>query len=86
MDTNPPYSKGENVSLKAHGGNIDIEGMAVAVVNDKLQIEKVDIWFDPMAMFRQMQPKEAKGCPVSSEQLLEEEIKVAGLEIQDPRQ
>lgn len=78
--------KGEKVSLKAHGGNIDVEGMAVAVVNDKLQIEKVDIWFDPMAMFRQMRPKEAEGCPASAEKVLEEEIKVAGLEIQDPRQ
>lgn len=60
--------------------------MAVATVNDKLQIEKVDIWFDPMAMFRQMRPKEAEGCPASTEQLLEEELKVSKLEIQDPRQ
>lgn len=84
--TNPLCSKGEKVSLKAHGGSIDIEGMAVAVVNDKLQIEKVDIWFDPMAMFRQMRPKEAEGCPVSTEQLLEKELNVAELEIKDPRQ
>lgn len=47
-------SKGEKVTLKAHGGNIEIEGMTVATVNDKLQLEKVDVWFDPMAMFRQM--------------------------------
>ena len=50
-------SKGEKVRIKAHGGPIDIEGMAVAVVNDKLQIQKVEVFFDPMAMFRQMAAK-----------------------------
>lgn len=47
-------SKGEKVRIKAHGGPIDIEGISVATVNDKLQIEKVETFFDPMAMFRQM--------------------------------
>ncbi|KAH8847199.1 hypothetical protein MCOR07_004245 [Pyricularia oryzae] len=46
--------KGEKVTMKAHGGTIDIEGIAVATLNEKLQIKKVDIWFDPMAMFHQM--------------------------------
>ncbi|KAL2135941.1 hypothetical protein VTI74DRAFT_6169 [Chaetomium olivicolor] len=49
-------NKGENVRIKAHGGPIDIEGIAVAVVNDKLQVEKIEVFFDPMAMFRQMSP------------------------------
>ena len=39
-----------------HGDTIDVEGLAVAKVNDKLQLEKVDIWFDPTEMFRQMDP------------------------------
>ena len=47
-------SKGEKVSIKAHGGPIDIECVAVAIVNDKLQLNKVEVFFDPMTMFRQM--------------------------------
>lgn len=47
-------SNGEKVRIKAHGGPIDIEGISVATVNDKLQIQKVETFFDPMAMFRQM--------------------------------
>ncbi|KAL2816647.1 hypothetical protein BDW59DRAFT_136676 [Aspergillus cavernicola] len=63
---------GETVKLKAHGGLIDIEGIVVAKVNEKLQLEKIDVWFDPMDMFRQM-AKEGNGdaaaaavgaCPV----------------------
>jgi len=50
-------NKGEKVVLKAHGGPIDIEGVAVAIVNDKLQLNKVEVFFDPMAMFRQMEKK-----------------------------
>ncbi|KAK4448847.1 hypothetical protein QBC34DRAFT_100336 [Podospora aff. communis PSN243] len=46
--------KGEKVTIKAHGGPIDIEGVAVAIVNDKLQLNKVEVFFDPMSMFRQM--------------------------------
>ncbi|KAK0716867.1 hypothetical protein B0T26DRAFT_675278 [Lasiosphaeria miniovina] len=45
---------GDRVTIKAHGRPIDIEGVAVAVVNDKLQLQKVEVFFDPMAMFRQM--------------------------------
>lgn len=45
--------------MKAHGGLIDIQGTCVAKVNDKLQIESIDVWFDPMAMFRQMHPEKA---------------------------
>ncbi|KAK3312976.1 hypothetical protein B0H66DRAFT_578192 [Apodospora peruviana] len=46
--------KGEKVTIEAHGGPIDIEGLAVAIVNDKLQLKKVEVFFDPMTMFRQM--------------------------------
>ncbi|KAK5663825.1 hypothetical protein OQA88_28 [Cercophora sp. LCS_1] len=49
--------KGEKVTIKAHGGPIDIEGVAVAIVNDKLQLNKVEVFFDPMTMFRQMAEK-----------------------------
>lgn len=28
----------------------------MAEVNDKLQLQKIDVYFDPMAMFRQMAP------------------------------
>jgi len=31
--------------------------VAVAIVNDKLQLNKVEVFFDPMAMFRQMEKK-----------------------------
>jgi len=49
-------NKGEQVISKAHGRLLQIEGVTVAVVNDKLQLQKVDTWFDPMDMFRQMGP------------------------------
>lgn len=35
---------------------IDIEGVVVAQVNDKLQLQNIEVFFDPMAMFRQMAP------------------------------
>ena len=47
-------SSGEQVKVQAHGGPIDIEGLTVAKVNDKLQVLSLDIWYDPMAMFRQI--------------------------------
>ncbi|KAL1605430.1 hypothetical protein SLS60_004980 [Paraconiothyrium brasiliense] len=49
-------AKGEKVSAKAHGGAIDIQGVTVATVNDKLQLQSVRTWFDPMDMFRQIAP------------------------------
>ncbi|KAJ7486197.1 hypothetical protein B0H11DRAFT_2157332 [Mycena galericulata] len=48
--------KGERVTVKAHGRVLDIQGVTVAVVNDKLQLQKVETWFDPVEMFRQMGP------------------------------
>lgn len=49
-------NKGEKVTAKAHGGPIDIEGVTVATVNDKVQLQSVRTWFDPMDMFRQIAP------------------------------
>ena len=59
---------------------IDILGMIVAKVNDKLQITSLEVWYDPNEMFRQIAkdgevtvvPKDeggsdvpASGCPVA---------------------
>lgn len=44
------------MTAKAHGGSIDIQGVTVATVNDKLQLQSVRTWFDPMDMFRQIAP------------------------------
>lgn len=51
------HSKGEKVTAKAHGGKIDIEGVTVAEVDDKVRLRKVETWFDPMEMFRQIAPQ-----------------------------
>ncbi|KAF1851658.1 uncharacterized protein K460DRAFT_373614 [Cucurbitaria berberidis CBS 394.84] len=48
--------KGEKVTAKAHGGVIDIQGVTVASVNAKVQLQSVRTWFDPMDMFRQIDP------------------------------
>lgn len=48
------FSAGEKVTVKAHGGLIDIQGMLVAKMNEKFQIQSLDIWYDPMEMFRQI--------------------------------
>ena len=48
------FSKGEKVRIKAHGGPIDVQGVTVATVNEKVQLQKVETWFDPLEMFRQM--------------------------------
>jgi hypothetical protein len=47
---------GEKVTAKAHGGPIDIQGVTVATVNDKVQLQAVRTWFDPLDMFRQIAP------------------------------
>lgn len=49
-------NKGDKVTAKAHGGAIDIQGVTVATVNDKVQLQSVRTWFDPMDMFRQIAP------------------------------
>lgn len=45
------------MTAKAHGEAIDIQGVTVATVNDKLQLQDVRTWFDPMDMFRQIAPR-----------------------------
>lgn len=69
------------MSAKAHGGAIDIEGVTVATVNDKLQLQSVRTWFDPMDMFRQIAPdgvvkKEAVDKKLSPGEALDSETKV----------
>lgn len=59
MDYEGVNSKGENVRVKAHGDVVNIEGIAVADVNEKLQLQKVDIFYDPMALFREMRSDES---------------------------
>ncbi|KAB2570544.1 Translation initiation factor IF-2 [Lasiodiplodia theobromae] len=49
--------KGEKVTAKAHGGSIDIQGVTVATVDDKVRLQRVETWFDPMEMFRQIAPQ-----------------------------
>lgn len=49
-------SKGEKVTAKAHGGPIDIVGVTIATVDDKVRLQTVDTYFDPLDMFRQIAP------------------------------
>ena len=50
------HSKGEKVTAKAHGGPIEIFGITVANVDDKVRLQAVDTWMDPLVMFRQIAP------------------------------
>ncbi|KAJ6508367.1 hypothetical protein C8R45DRAFT_1168331 [Mycena sanguinolenta] len=61
--SNEQVAKGERVTIKAHGKVLDIEGVTVAVVNDKLQIQKIEVWFDPLEMFRQIGGASSQ-CPM----------------------
>lgn len=74
------HSEGEKVMAKAHGGLIDVQGVTVAHLTDKFQVTKLETWFDPVEMFRQISPdgvvnKEmaaaaaAAGCPVMAAKL-----------------
>ena len=49
-------SKGEKITIKAHGGSLDIQGLTVAKVDAKLRVTSLETWFDPMDMFNQMKP------------------------------
>ncbi|CAH0050733.1 unnamed protein product [Clonostachys solani] len=46
--------QGEKVTMKSTGKVIDIKGMAVAELDDQMRVTMLDIYFDPMDMFRQM--------------------------------
>jgi hypothetical protein len=78
-------NKGEKVTAKAHGGPIDIQGVTVATVNDKVQLQAVRTWFDPLDMFRQIAPEgvvkkeEVKGG-MRPEDVVEQEQKRLGVE------
>ncbi|KAK0939611.1 hypothetical protein LTR29_008861 [Friedmanniomyces endolithicus] len=48
--------KGEKIVAKAHGGPIEIYGVTVATVDEKVRLQTVDTWFDPLEMFRQIAP------------------------------
>ncbi|KAK5175276.1 uncharacterized protein LTR77_000413 [Saxophila tyrrhenica] len=49
-------NKGEKVTAKAHGGPIEIFGITIAKVDDKVRLQAIDTWMDPLAMFRQIAP------------------------------
>lgn len=51
-----PNSKGEKITAKAHQGPIEIEGITVAHVDEQVRLQKVETWFDPLEMFRQIAP------------------------------
>jgi hypothetical protein len=44
------------VTAKAHGGLIDIEGVTVAEVDEKIRLQAIQTWMDPLEMFRQIAP------------------------------
>ncbi|KAF2873002.1 hypothetical protein BDV95DRAFT_605581 [Massariosphaeria phaeospora] len=74
-------NKGEKVTAKAHGRAIDIQGVTVATVNDKVQLQAVRTWFDPMDMFRQIAPdgvvqKDAVDKKLSPDAALDSDCKV----------
>ncbi|KAI4210364.1 MAG: hypothetical protein LQ351_006813 [Letrouitia transgressa] len=48
--------QGEKVTIPAHGKTVSIQGVTVATVNEKVQLQKVETWFDPLDMFRQIAP------------------------------
>jgi len=50
------HSKGQKVVAKAHGGPIEIFGVTIANVDDKVRLQAVDTWMDPLDMFRQIAP------------------------------
>lgn len=71
---------GDVVTIKAHNGILDIQGVTVAKVNDTLQIESLETWFDPKDMFEQMRPsaetmKTAKmQCPMGYSATMGEKV------------
>ena len=48
--------KGEKITAKAHGGPIDLKGTTWAWVDDQVRVKKLETWFDPIEMFRQIAP------------------------------
>ncbi|KXT10871.1 hypothetical protein AC579_8991 [Pseudocercospora musae] len=48
--------KGQKVTAKAHGGQIELEGVTVAQVDDQVRLQAIQTWMDPLDMFRQIAP------------------------------
>ncbi|EFR01629.1 hypothetical protein MGYG_04632 [Nannizzia gypsea CBS 118893] len=46
--------KGDKVTVKAHNGPIDIKGIVIIKVNNKLQIQSIKVWQNPIEIFRQI--------------------------------
>lgn len=84
-------NKGEKVTAKAHGGPIDIQGVTVASVNDKVQLQAVRTWFDPLDMFRQIAPhgvvkKEEVKKGRRPEDVVEQAQKEKGMEVPEEQE
>lgn len=60
VSVNQISSNGEKITVKAHGGLLDIQGVTVALVNDKFQVKSLETWFDPLDMLRQFTPREVR--------------------------
>jgi hypothetical protein len=56
-------SKGEKVTAKAHGGLIEIQGITVAKVDEKIRLQSVETWFDPMEDSNLSAANASAGCP-----------------------
>lgn len=56
IDLKQNHRKSRVVTVKAHGGPIDIQGISIATVDDQARIQRVETWFDPLEMFRQIAP------------------------------
>ncbi|KAF2770337.1 hypothetical protein EJ03DRAFT_335542 [Teratosphaeria nubilosa] len=82
-------NKGEKIVAKAHGGPIEIFGVTVATVDDKVRLQAVDTWMDSLDMFRQIAPngvvnKEAMNRNVSLESALDVVEKLVPAEASTP--
>lgn len=57
--------QGEKITIKAHGGPIEIMGVTTATVDDKVRIQKLETWFDPLTMFNQIADHAGSVCPIA---------------------
>ncbi|KAL9601186.1 MAG: hypothetical protein Q9219_002686 [cf. Caloplaca sp. 3 TL-2023] len=48
--------KAEKITIPAHNQAISIQGLTIATLSPDFQIEKLETWFDPLDMFRQIAP------------------------------
>lgn len=56
IDSKQNHRESRIVTVKAHGGTIDIQGISIATVDEQARIQRVETWFDPLEMFRQIAP------------------------------